>query len=93
MTAIVSSAYIATAAAETGRFHSPQVLAMAILLAMVPGILSLSSVETTVLMVGSLVAYTVVCSDGDPGRARAECHCVVPPDALPRATSAPPEAS
>jgi class 3 adenylate cyclase len=61
VTGIVAAGYIATAAAETGRFHSPQVLAMAVLLAMVPGILSLTLYETTALMVGSIVAYALVC--------------------------------
>jgi class 3 adenylate cyclase len=60
-TATVASAYAATAAAETGRFQSLQVLAMAVLIAMMPGIFSLTLSEAVATLGGSLVAWVMVC--------------------------------
>lgn len=58
---VVSAGYIATAAVETGRFQSQQILAMAILIATVPGILSLTLAETISALAGSVVTYVIVC--------------------------------
>lgn len=59
--AIMAGAYIAVATVETGRFLSLQVLAMTVLIAVLPGIFSLSLVEAASAMGGSLVAWTGVC--------------------------------
>jgi class 3 adenylate cyclase len=56
---VIAAGYIGTAAAETGRFHSQQILGMAVLIAIVPGLLSLSAVETPAIFVGSIVAYGI----------------------------------
>lgn len=60
-TGTVAAAYTATAAAETGRFQSLQVLAMAVLIAVLPGIFSLTLSEAVATLGGSLVAWVVVC--------------------------------
>ena len=60
-TAIFAAAYIATPAAETGRFQSLHVLAMAVLIALVPGILSFTFAEAAAVLFGSIGAFVVVC--------------------------------
>jgi class 3 adenylate cyclase len=54
---IFTAFYIATAAADTGRFHSMQILAMAVLIAFVPGLLTLTLIESIAVLSGSIVAY------------------------------------
>jgi class 3 adenylate cyclase len=60
-TSIVVGAYAATAAAETGRFHSLHVLAIAVLMAILPGIFSLTLAQAAVALGGGMVAWTGVC--------------------------------
>ncbi len=61
VTGLASAAYVGTAAADTGRFHSQQILAMAVLVAVVPGILSFTLTESIVTLGGGVVVYLVVC--------------------------------
>jgi class 3 adenylate cyclase len=61
VTGIVVAAYSATPAAELGRYQSQHVLAMAVLIAMLPGIFSLTLAEAAGTLGGSLVAWVVVC--------------------------------
>jgi class 3 adenylate cyclase len=53
----LASAYIASAAVETGRFHSLHVMAMAVLMAFVPGVLTLSLLESIGALFGSSAVY------------------------------------
>ncbi len=60
-TSILIAAYSATAAAETGRFQSLHVLAVVVLMAVLPGIFSLTLAEAVVALGGSGVAWVAVC--------------------------------
>jgi len=60
LTAIVGGAYVAFACAKSGGFKSPNTLAMAVVIALVPGILALSAYETLATLVGSLAAWVAV---------------------------------
>lgn len=62
VTGIVVAAYSATAAAEMGRFQSQHALAMAVQIAMLPGIFSLTVAEAAATLGLSLAAWVVVCS-------------------------------
>jgi class 3 adenylate cyclase len=59
-TGTCAAAYIGTACAETGRFGSLQVMAMAVLISMVPGILSLRLPESLATLGGSVTAWALV---------------------------------
>jgi len=61
VSAILAGPYIAIACVETGRFLSLQVLAMTVLIAVLPGIFSLSLLEAVVAMGGSLAAWAGMC--------------------------------
>ena len=60
-TGIACAAYVATASAETGRYHSLHVLGMAVLISMLPAVLSLSLAESIVAFAGSILAWVGVC--------------------------------
>lgn len=61
-TGIAMAAYCGTSAAETGRFQSEHALAMAVLIAMLPGIFSLTVAEAAATLGLSLAAWGAVCS-------------------------------
>jgi class 3 adenylate cyclase len=60
ITAIFGSAYVAGACAERGGFASPDTLAMAVVIALMPGILALSATESVVTLAGSLGVWIAV---------------------------------
>ena len=56
-TGIVCGGYAGSASALTGQFESPHSLALAVLIAFLPGILSLSMLEASATMLGAIVAW------------------------------------
>ncbi len=57
---IAGGAFAATPAAQTDHFMSPHVLAMPVVFALVPGVLSLRRSEASVLLIGGMSAWLLV---------------------------------
>ena len=57
---IIGGGYAASASALTGHFISPHSLAMAVVIALLPGVLSVSIAQSVVTVIGGILAWTVV---------------------------------
>lgn len=55
---VIGGGYAASASALTGQFASPHSLAMAVTIALLPGVLAVSALEATLTILGGIAAWT-----------------------------------